>query len=99
MLIRKFPNMGREEIRKMFKLADIRKTRVWQEALVEGEARGEAKGKAEGKAEGKTETRREIVARLLTKEMTHAQIADLVGITVQEVRRLAKAKPGSSEKA
>jgi predicted transposase YdaD len=31
-LIRRFHDLDREEIRRMFKLHDIRKTRVWQEA-------------------------------------------------------------------
>ena len=81
----------------MFHLADIRKTRVWQVAHEEGGAKGEAKGRVKGKAEGKAETRREFVLRMLAKGMTHHQIAELVEISLQEVRRIAKAKRASSE--
>jgi predicted transposase/invertase (TIGR01784 family) len=70
--------LGREEIRAMFQLEDLRKTRVWQEA------------QEEGRAEGRTERSEELVQKWLAKGMTIKEIAALLGVSVQEVRRLSK---------
>jgi predicted transposase/invertase (TIGR01784 family) len=43
-LIRRYHELDREEIRRMFKLHDIRKTRVWQEAVEEGKEQGIEQG-------------------------------------------------------
>jgi predicted transposase/invertase (TIGR01784 family) len=73
-LVRRFPKLGREEIRAMFQLEDLRKTRVWQEAREEGrEERGE-----------------ELVHKWMSKGMTIKEIAALLDTSVQEVRRLSK---------
>lgn len=90
LLIRKFSEMDREEVRKMFHLTDLRQTRVWQEAKEEGVAEGIVKGKVEGKAEGKADTQRELVAKWLAKGMSHKRIAELLETPIQEVRRLSK---------
>jgi predicted transposase/invertase (TIGR01784 family) len=82
LLIRKFSEMDREEVRKIFYLADLRNTRVWQEA--------KAEGKEEGKEEGKADTQRELVGKWLAKGMSHKQIADLLDRPIREIRRLAK---------
>jgi predicted transposase/invertase (TIGR01784 family) len=42
-VVYKFPQKSREEIEAMFELSDLKQTRVYQEALAEGEARGEVK--------------------------------------------------------
>jgi predicted transposase/invertase (TIGR01784 family) len=90
LLLRRFAQLTREEIRTMFELTDIRKTRVWQEAVEEGMALGEAKGEAKGKAEGMLLVQQEWVRKWLAKGMTAKEIAALLDITVQQVRRLAK---------
>ncbi len=74
LLVRRFPKLGREEIRAMFDLEDLRKTRVWQEAEEEGR-------------EKKSE---ELVQKWLAKGMPIQEIAALLDTTVQEVRRLSK---------
>ena len=73
-LVRRFPNLGREEIRVMFELEDLRKTRVWQEA----------------REEGREEKTGELVHKLLAKGMAVKEIAALLDTSVQEVRRLSK---------
>ena len=47
-LIRRYPDKDREELRRMFKLHDIRETRVWKEAHKKGRRQGRRhrKGKA-----------------------------------------------------
>lgn len=91
LLIRRFAELTREEIRTMFKLTDIRKTRVWQEAREEGKEEGKEEGIEEGKLEGSTETKKNWVKKWLRKGMTHKAIAELLDTSVEEVRRLAKA--------
>lgn len=39
-MVYKFPNMGREEVEKMFKLSELKQTRVYQEAFEEGKQEG-----------------------------------------------------------
>ena len=81
-LIRRFNKMTREEIRKMFKLHDIRKTRVWEE--------GHEEGREEGREEGSEETKREVVSHLQKQGKSLKEIADLLAWPIAEVRRLAK---------
>jgi predicted transposase/invertase (TIGR01784 family) len=47
-IIYKLPQKSREEIEAMFGLSDLRQTRVYQEALAEGEERGLERGLQEG---------------------------------------------------
>jgi predicted transposase/invertase (TIGR01784 family) len=82
LMIRRFPGFSREEVRTMFELADLRKTRVWQEAHEEGIEKGIEEGEARHKAK--------MVHRCLDKGMSTKEIADLLELSVQEVRRLTK---------
>jgi predicted transposase/invertase (TIGR01784 family) len=77
-LVRRYPQLGREEIRAMFHLEDLRKTRVWQEAHEEGREQGREQG------------REELVHKWLAKGMALKEIAALLDTSVQEVRRLSK---------
>ena len=74
--LRRFTELDREEIRRMFHLHDLRKSRVWQEAHEEGEQMRNQKLVHRWRAEGKS-----------LKE-----IAELLGLPVPEVRRLARRK-------
>jgi predicted transposase YdaD len=47
-IIYKLPQKSREEIEAMFGLSDLKQTRVYQEALAEGEERGLEQGLQEG---------------------------------------------------
>ncbi len=58
----------------MFKLHDIRKTKVWQEAC----------------EETREEEHKKFVDNCLAKDMPYKEIAALMQIPVEEVRRLAK---------
>ncbi|REJ39783.1 MAG: Rpn family recombination-promoting nuclease/putative transposase [Microcystis flos-aquae TF09] len=51
-IIYKFPQKSREEIEAMFGLSDLKQTRVYQEALAEGEERGLEQGLERGLQEG-----------------------------------------------
>jgi predicted transposase/invertase (TIGR01784 family) len=74
LLIRRFAELDREEIRKMFHLTDIRKTAVWREASDEGSELA----------------KREVIRNCLARRMPVKEIAALVGMSVQTVRRIAK---------
>ena len=90
LLMRRFPNFDREEIRAMFDLEDLRKTRVWQEAHEEGREEGREEGHEEGVEEGQLLAKQELVLKWLAKGMTAKEIAELLEMSPQEVRRLAK---------
>ena len=78
----------------MFQLEDLRKTRVWQQALAEGRHEGRQQGvqegRQDGRQEGRQEGREELVHSWLAKGMTIKEIAALLDTSVQEVRRLRK---------
>jgi predicted transposase/invertase (TIGR01784 family) len=75
-LVYKFTNLTRQEIETMFALSDLKKTKVYQEAL------------QEGRQEGKQEGRQEIALNLLKTGMNIAQVAKLTGLTTAQVQQL-----------
>jgi predicted transposase/invertase (TIGR01784 family) len=103
LLIRRFDTMSREEIRKMFKLANIRDTAVWKEAREEGleegiekgiekgMEKGIEKGIEKGKAEGEALTKQELVRKWLAKGKSVPEIAELLDVPLKDARRLVKA--------
>jgi predicted transposase/invertase (TIGR01784 family) len=90
LLMRRFPKLNRGEIRAMFQLEDLRKTRVWQEALEEGLEQGLEQGLERGLEQGRTLEKKRLVRKWLDKGMATKEIAALLEISVPEVRRLAK---------
>jgi predicted transposase/invertase (TIGR01784 family) len=89
LLMRRFSHMNREEIRAMFHLAELRDTRVWQEAHEEGREEGLEKGREEGQLLA----RRDMVRKCKAKGMSAKAIAELMGVSIREVNRLAKDDP------
>ena len=107
-LVAKFKKLSREEIEAMFALSDIKNTRVYQDALQEGEQKGwqrglttgltrglqkgwkkgKQEGKQEGRQEGKQEGKQEIAMNLLRVGMSVEQVAQVTGLTVEQVRQL-----------
>jgi predicted transposase YdaD len=99
-LIRRYHELDRGEIRRMFKLHDIRKTRVWQEAREEGMEQGIEKGMEQGIEKGikqgiekgiekgRALEQQQLVARLQANGLTRKEIADLLQISLAEIRRL-----------
>lgn len=74
-IIYKFTQKSREEIQAMLGLGDLRQTRVYQEALEEGEIRGRLLEKLE------------TVPKLLATGLTVNKIAEVLGLSVEEVRQ------------
>ena len=93
-LMYKFPQMSREEVEAMFTLGDLRQTRIYQEALQEGERRGEERGQQIGEIRGKQigeqqgqvfgrqQALKQVAVRLLTRKFGK--------VTVKVVKRLDK---------
>jgi DNA-binding NarL/FixJ family response regulator len=68
----------RRKIRMKFKLHEIRERKVWKEAH-EG-----------GVEEGVVTERKSTIQKRLAKGMTHKQVAELLEISVEEVRRMVR---------
>ncbi|BAZ32813.1 hypothetical protein NIES4074_53200 [Cylindrospermum sp. NIES-4074] len=76
----------------MLGLNELKQTRVYQEALIEG--------KTEGKIEGKIEGKLEAVPFMLNLGATVEQIAEVLGLDVEQVRQVAqKSQLNQSEEA
>lgn len=73
-ILYQFPKMSREEIEKMLQVSDVRETRVFQEALQEGEDR--------------VGTR--VVLELHARENSVSEIAKVTGFTTARVRAIIK---------
>ena len=73
-IIYKFTQKSREEIQAMLGLGDIRQTRVYQEALEEGEIRGKLK----------------TVPKLLAAGLAVNQIAEALDLSEEQVRQAAQ---------
>ncbi len=81
-----------EEIRRMDELSIIEGNRreAWEEGWAEGEAQGEARGEARGKAQGKDEEKERVVRNFLEKLPDFGKAAELLGIDLKEIRRIAE---------
>ncbi len=79
-LVYKFPSMDIQEIQEMFGLSDLKQTRVYQQAFAEGEQKGIEEGKLLA------------VSPMLAAGLTVEQIAQALGLTVDEVRQAAQAQ-------
>jgi DNA-binding CsgD family transcriptional regulator len=73
LLMTRFTGLSLEEMRMKFKLHDIRKSKAWQQL----------------REEGKIESKRELIQNWTAKGKTEKQIAELLDISVAEVRKLA----------
>ncbi len=72
----KFPQMTRQEMEAMFGFSELKQTRVYQDAV----------------EEGKLEAKLEAVSRLLTLGLTVEQVAEALGLTIEQAKQAAEAK-------
>jgi predicted transposase/invertase (TIGR01784 family) len=72
------------EVEKVLQVTDIRKTRVWQEALEEGIEQGREEGREEG--------REAVAQRMIADGRPVAEIVRYTGLTAAQVRKLSKKK-------
>jgi predicted transposase/invertase (TIGR01784 family) len=72
-LVYKFTHLSREELETMFSLSDLKQTKVYQEAKIEG--------KLEGKIEGKLE----LLPKLLAAGLSPRQVAQILEVELDVV--------------
>jgi predicted transposase/invertase (TIGR01784 family) len=77
----KFANLSREEVEAMLGVK-LEETRVYQEAKQEGREEGREKGREEGREELKLE----LVPRFLARGMSMEEVAQLLDLTIEQVR-------------
>ena len=53
---------------------------------------GQARGRAEGRAEGERASQIKTIKRMLSRNMSLEEISDMLGLDLEEVKRLAEKK-------
>jgi predicted transposase/invertase (TIGR01784 family) len=89
-VVYKFPSLSREEIENMLGLSELKQTKVYQEALEEGEQIGEQRGRTEGR----TEEARSLILRQLARRVgtLPADVeAQVQALTLQQLEALGEA--------
>jgi len=77
-LLYKFPTITKEEMEEMFNLSELRNTRYFQDVF------------QEGKEEGKRQEKLRMVPRFLKLGLTVEQVAEELGLTIEEVQQAAQ---------
>ena len=93
-LLYKFPQMSREEVEAMFTLGDLKKTRVYRDAKLEGKLEGEKIGAQRGQILGQQQGLKQAVVRLLTRKFGKVSLKTvkrLEKLTAEQLEELAKA--------
>ncbi len=92
-LVNKFPNLSREEVKAMLSLELIRGTRVYEE--LKEEAREEVKEevkqqlKEEVQQEIEEQAKRKMIVKLLQRGMTVQEVAEILELDVEVIRNVA----------
>jgi predicted transposase/invertase (TIGR01784 family) len=82
--------LNRKIIQRLIRSEIMRESVIYQDILLEGEARGRLLGKAEGKAEGKVETKRQIALNMLGANVSTELVTQFTGLTLKQVQQLQK---------
>ena len=93
-LLSKLSKLTREEVQAMLQLGDIRNSRIYQEAMQEGREEGREQGRGEGRKEGRDEERRRSIRQLAARKKSAKEIADLLGLELDLVRKVMAKKGG-----
>ena len=97
--------LNKEIIQRLLRSEIMKESVIYQEILLEGEAKGlakgEARGIAKGKAEGKAETARQIALNMMRSNIAGDLVAQFTGLSLKEVQKLQKlsAKKAQSPKS
>jgi len=78
----------------MFALSDLRQTRVYQEAMEEGEVKGRQEGEAKGRQEGRQNEAKTLLVRQLSKrfgKLTNRQEQQIEELSVENLEDLGEA--------
>ena len=96
-LVYKFPKLSRQEVESMFTHSDLKKTRVYQEAMQEGKQEGLQIGKQEGLQIGKQEglqRQAAMLVRMLTRKfgkISPSIKSKIAKLSVAQLENLAEA--------
>jgi predicted transposase/invertase (TIGR01784 family) len=77
----KFPQMSRQELETMFGFNELKQTRYFQDVAQEA--------KEEGRQEGRQQAKLETVPRLLALGLTVEQVAEALGLSIEQVQKKA----------
>jgi predicted transposase/invertase (TIGR01784 family) len=87
---------GDEDMREIARLRENALRRYHtdlESALEEGEAKGWAKGKAEGENAAQLSILSKLLASPTTKHLSHQELAEMTGLSVMDVQKMAKGLP------
>ncbi|MFZ4557835.1 MAG: Rpn family recombination-promoting nuclease/putative transposase [Pseudanabaena sp.] len=92
--------LNKEIIQRLLRSEIMKESVIYQEILLEGEAKGLAKGEARGIAKGKAETARQIALNMMHSNISGDLVAQFTGLSLKEVQKLQKlsAKKAQSPK-
>ena len=97
-IVYKFPQKSREEIEAMFELKDLKQTKVYQEALAEGEEKGIKLGRQQGKEKGIKLGRQQGEANLVLRQLNSrfreippSLIEQIRGLSIEQLENLGEA--------
>ncbi len=85
-IIYKLPQKTRKEIEAMLGLSGLKETKVYREALAEGEQKGEKKGEQKGIQIGKLE----VIPNLLKEGFNSEKIAKLLNLPLDTVKKIVE---------
>jgi predicted transposase/invertase (TIGR01784 family) len=78
--------LNKEIIQRLLRSEIMKESVIYQDILLEGEAKGISKGKAEGKAEEKNQ----IALKMLRSNILVDAIAEFTGLTLKQIEKLQK---------
>jgi predicted transposase/invertase (TIGR01784 family) len=81
-LLYKFKNLNRQEIQDMFTLSDLKQTKFYQEALLEGKIEGKMEGQEIGFQKALE------ALSLLKSGMTAKKVTEITGLTIEQVKQI-----------
>jgi predicted transposase/invertase (TIGR01784 family) len=88
-LVNKFPNLSREEVKAMLSMELIKGTRVYQELKEQAREEVREEVKEEAREEVKEEVKIEMIAKLLQRGMNVQEVAEILELDVEVVRNIA----------
>ena len=86
--------LNKEIIQKLLRSDIMKESVIYQEILLEGEAKGKAEGIAEGEAKGlakgKAETAKQIAINMMRSNISGDLVSQFTGLSLKEVQKLQK---------
>jgi len=82
--------LKKEIIQRLLRSEIMKESVIYQDILLEGEARGEAKGISKGKAEGLAKATNQIALKMLRSNVSVDAIAEFTGLTLKQIEKLQK---------